>query len=473
MLKTRWLAVALCAASVAGACGGGGSSDSKSSSDTKGGGADASDCPVDALATATAPVEITMWYAISNKLEDELKKLAEAYNASQSKVKVNLVYQGSYDDAIDKYLAALRSKTKLPQVVQLEETQTQVGIDSQSFVPISACIKADNYDTSDYLDRVISYFTFDGVQVAMPFNTSNPVLYYNKAMFTQAGLDPEKPPTTLEEVRTASEKIVASGAAKHGISIEFQPWYIEQMLAKEGLEAVNNDNGRSERATEARFDQPEVAEIFQWLQDMTKDDLALSVGLNPQGIDHFLAVASKDAAMTIGTSAALGTVKQVIAAGQVTGVEVGVAPMPGLSNDPTKGGVMVGGAELWITKSSSDEQIAAAWDFLKFLDSPESQAQWHLGTGYVPIRKSAIEAADVKAKWAAEPEYSVAFKQLDSGVTNVGSSGIVMGPYNKVRDLLETAMGNVIDGKDVAAEMEKLQTEATAVLQDYAQRTGG
>ena len=140
MLKTRWLAVALCAASVAGACGGGGSSDSKSSSGTKGGGADASDCPVDALATATAPVEITMWYAISNKLEDELKKLAEAYNASQSKVKVNLVYQGSYDDAIDKYLAALRSKTKLPQVVQLEETQTQVGIDSQSFVPISACI---------------------------------------------------------------------------------------------------------------------------------------------------------------------------------------------------------------------------------------------------------------------------------------------------------------------------------------------
>ena len=471
MLKTRWLAVALSAAAVVGACGGGGSD--SGSSKAKDGEASSSECPVDALAKATAPVEITMWYAISNSLEDELKKLTEAYNASQTKVKVNLVFQGSYDDAIAKYLAALRSKTNLPNIVQLEETQTQVGIDSQSFVPISACIKADNYDTSDYLDRVISYYTFNGVQVAMPFNTSNPVLYYNKNLFRAAGLDPENPPATLEEVRAASEKIVSSGAAKHGISIEFQPWYIEQMLAKEGLPAVNNDNGRSARATEAMFDQPQVAEIFQWLQDMTNDGLALSVGLNPQGIDHFLAVATKDAAMTIGTSAALGTVKQVVSSGQVTGVEIGVAPMPGLSDDPSKGGVMVGGAELWITKSSSDEQIAATWDFLKFLDSPESQAQWHLGTGYVPIRKSAVELPEVKAKWAAEPEYSVAYNQLESGATNVGSSGIVMGPYNKVRELLQTAMGNVIDGKDVATEMKTLQKEATAALQDYAQRTGG
>ena len=469
MMKSRSIAVLALAAALTGACGGGGSSSSSGSGTKAAGG----ECPVDALDKATAPVEITMWYAISNKLEDELKALTQKYNSSQSKVKVKLVFQGSYDDAIDKYLAALRAKTALPQVVQLEETQTQVGIDSKSFVPISACIKADNYDTSDFLDRVIAYYTFDGTQVAMPFNTSNPVLYYNKTIFREAGLDPEKPPTTLEEVREASKKIVESGAAKHGISIEYQPWYIEQMLAKEGLPAVNNENGRARRATEAMFDWPEVAEIFTWLQDMTKDGLALSVGRNPQGIDHFLAVASKKAAMTIGTSAALGTVKQVVSSGQVTGVEIGVAPMPGLSGDNTKGGVMVGGAELWITKSSSDEQIAAAWDFLKFVDSPESQAQWHLGTGYVPIRKSAIDLPDVKAKWAAEPEYSVAFKQLSDGATNVGSSGIVMGPYNKVRELVIVAMENVVDGKPVAAEMAKLQTDATAALQDYAQRTGG
>ena len=115
-------------------------------------------------------------------------------------MKVNLVNQIDYVQTFTKYKAGL-SSGDLPDVVQLQETEQQQMIDTGTVLPASVCAKADKYSFADFLPRVLSYFTVDGTQYAMPFNTSGPVLLYNKKAFTAAGLDPEKPPTDLDEVR--------------------------------------------------------------------------------------------------------------------------------------------------------------------------------------------------------------------------------------------------------------------------------
>src|SRR5712691_10183328 len=128
------------------------------------------------------------------------------------------VNQTGYDDTFTKFKAGLGSGD-LPDLVQLQDTSLQLMIDSRAVLPAQACVDAEKYDLSDHIARVIDYYTVKNVLWPMPFNVSNLVLLYNKQAFTRAGLDPEKAPGTFDEVRAASEKIVASGAAKVGLAL--------------------------------------------------------------------------------------------------------------------------------------------------------------------------------------------------------------------------------------------------------------
>ena len=293
-------------------------------------------CPVKALDSAKGPVAIDFWHSMSVANEDALKNLTDKYNASQSKVKVTLKYQGTYDESLQKYVAGVRGG-ELPQLIQTEETAMQTMIDSKSIVPIGACVVADNYDLGDYSPALVGQYSAGGVLQTMPFQLSNPVLYYNKKAFRAAGLDPEKPPTTLNEIVDASRKIVATGKAKgatdKGFALEIQAWYPEQFISKAGEAIVNNDNGRTARATAAKLDSKIFTDTLQWIATMNKEGLLLNAGRNPSGQNHFLAVANGDVAMTFGTSAALGTIYQFIS--QFPNVEIGLAPLPG----PTGAGV--------------------------------------------------------------------------------------------------------------------------------------
>src|SRR3954463_8262338 len=174
------------------------------------GAANSTSCPLNALKSAKKPVEITLWHWMPRANETALQGLADAFNSSQSDVKVNLINQIDWEATFQKYKAGLGTGD-LPDIVQLQETDQQQIIDTQTVLPASICAKADKYSFSDFLPRVISYFTVQGKQYAMPFNTSGPVLYYNKKAFTAAGLDPNAPPKTLDEVRSAAEKLKANG----------------------------------------------------------------------------------------------------------------------------------------------------------------------------------------------------------------------------------------------------------------------
>ena len=438
---------------------------------TPAGAAAAVKCPVDALDKAKGkPVEIVMWHSMPRASEETLQKLTDQFNASQGDVQVKLLNTTSYNDTFTKYRAGLGSGD-LPDVVQIQDTSLQGMIDSQSVVPIGACVKADKYDTSDIIPRALDYWTVADTLYGMPFNVSNPVLYYNKKAFQKAGLDPNKPPTTLDELRSASQKLVDTGTTKFGYSIKLDPWYLEHWLAKSGKAYVNNGNGREKRATAVTFDNKTGREIFAWLDGMVDDKLAINTGPPAGNIDNLLAIGAGNAAMTIDTSGNLGSILQVLGSGQFPDVEIGVAPMPGPVG---KGGVLVGGAALYIPKASSPEKQAAAWKYIKYLLEPSSQAQWSVGTGYVPLRKSALDDPTLKAAWAATPEYKVAYDQLLNGVNNVATAGPVIGPYTEVRDVVVNALTQMLtQGQDPKAALTSAADKSNQEIESYNARVGG
>lgn len=421
-------------------------------------------CPVGALDETDGPVTIDFWHGMTAELETTLVALTEEYNASQDRVRVNLIYQGSYDETAEKYLATARGGS-LPSLVQLEETRIQMGIDSRTMLPVQSCIEAAGYDTSDHLPAVIDQFTVEGQLWPMPFNASGPVLYYNKTMFEAAGLTDADVPTTLDELREVSQTIVDSGVTPSGLAFELRPWYLEQWLAMGNQPLVDNDNGRAGRATATTFDSDLALEIFTFVDEMIDTGLATNVGRNPSGVDAFLAVANEDVAMAFGTSAALGSILAVLDTGQFPNVEIGVAPLPG----PSGGGVLVGGAALWLVeRDQSDAEKAAAWDYVAWLNEPEQQAAWHAGTGYIPIRQSAIEDDAVQQLWEEQPYFRVGYDQLLASDTDFG--GPVVGDYAAMRDaIIEGLERMILQDVDPATALADAKTRADQAISAYNQ----
>jgi sn-glycerol 3-phosphate transport system substrate-binding protein len=471
MVLRRPIAVLLATSALAlAACGGGGDDDDDAApAPPRDEVVDPALCPVDALDEADGPVEITFWHTMTAANEETLQELVDTYHQSQDRVEVNLVFRGTYTENLEGYRAAARGGD-LPNLVQLEETVIQQLVDSETTIPAAACVEASGFDTSDILPRVLDQFTVADTLWPMPFNTSNPVLYYNKKDFTEAGLDPEDPPATLGELQEASRAIVDAGAANTGFALEMQSWYLEQLFATSAEPVVSSANGREERATEALLDSPAGEAIFGWANDMLDQGLATNIGRNPGGQDAFLAIASGDAAMTLGTSGALGSVYDVLASNPALAadVDLGIAPMPSIDEE-RDGSTNVGGAALWLADTGSDAEKAASWDFASWLTLADQQAAWHIGTGYIPIAQSAAEHPDVAALWAERPGFRVAFDQLSD---SEGPPGPVMGGYPGFREAVTQGLERVADGVEPAESLAQADAEATEAIVDYNRRIG-
>ena len=430
------------------------------------------DCPTGALASATGTTEITFWHGMSAALGEEIVKLTDAYNASQDKVKVNLV-QGSYEETADNYYLA--SQGDRPDLVQLPEYQVQAMVDTASTVPVGKCIAASGYDTSAFLPSALTAYATQGVQWSVPFNISNPVLFYNKKAFIAAGLDPNVPPKSLDEVRAFSQQIVDSGASKYGLALEsgFDSgggWYVEQWFCKAQEFYTDGDNGRTSRATEVLFNAPTGVEVLTYLQQLLQDGLAVNVGDNTQtGFDNLLKLADEKepAAMTMATSASLGQVLTVLAGGQFPQIgqdDVGVGPMPGPDGLP---GALIGGASLWPVDTGDDVRIAATWDFITYLVGAQQQSQWAAATGYIPVRTDALQLDPYKATLATDSRFGVAYEQLLASPDAPTSAGPVMGPLREVRSVLATAIAAIFDGADVTATLNAAADQANGLITDY------
>ncbi len=437
------------------------------------GAANSTTCPLAALKKAGKPVEITMWHWMTRANETTLQKIVDAFNSSQGDVKVNLVNQVDWEATLQKYKAGLAAGD-LPDIVQLQETDQQQMIDTQTVLPASVCAKADKYSFSDFLPRVISYFTVQGTQYAMPFNTSGPVLYYNKKAFTAAGLDANTPPKTLDDVRTAAEKLKANGVSAP-LGLKVDPIFLEHWTAMANRLLASPGNGRKARVTKAAFDTAVGRQIFSWMSGMVKDGLATTnTDLGVDAADDLLGIRNGTHAMAIDSSAALGTIKTVLAAGNDPNIELGVAPMPGPGTGASGGGVLVQGGELFMVNKSSSAKQAAAWEFLKYLDQPDTMTDWAIGTGYVPIRKSSAASSAMQRYWAQNPGFKVAYDQLLAGKDTIASSGSVIGNNKGVRDAVRDGENSMfLEGKDPKSALKATAQGATAAIEDYNARIGG
>jgi sn-glycerol 3-phosphate transport system substrate-binding protein len=419
------------------------------------------------------PVSITFWHSMNAANRDALEALTARFNNMQDEVRVELIFQGTYVDSLNKFIASLRSGD-VPAMIQMHDVSTQLMIDSQGVTPIQDFIDRESYDLSDFEPRLLDYYRVGDRLYSMPFNVSNPVLLYEKNSFREVGLDPEKPPQTLEELTEYSRKLVKRDSqgniTRSGIALEINPWYFEQMLANADALYVNNGNGRDGRPTEAVFNGPEGKAVFQWWHDMVKEGLAFNVGRNPTGTDHLLAVGSGRAAMTIATSASLRSVLNVIeAGGGPAGMEPAVAPLPAPRSPD--GGMIVGGASLWIIKSRPEAEQEAAWKFIRFLVEPAQQAEWYAGTGYFPIRHLAYEEPAAREVEARYPYFRVAAEELVAGARNRATQGALLGPFPQVREAVATAMEEMIVGTRPPAEaLDDAARKATEIIRDYNQR---
>jgi sn-glycerol 3-phosphate transport system substrate-binding protein len=300
-------------------------------------------------------------------------------------------------------------------------------------------------------------------------------MYYDRAAFTAAGLDPDAPPATLEELRTAAQAIVDSGYTETGVSLILESWWIEQWIATSGELFVDEGNGRDGRSTELLLGGDAGLELYSWIDGMIDDGLAASFGIvEDANIDYVTALlpggGTSQAAITLGTSAFLGAALDLLAASDFA-VELGVAPIPTLGDG--SGGVTTSGAALWIVQEGTDPlERAAAWDFLQWLDEPEQQATWHEATGYIPNRVSAIDSPAVQELWATTPEYRVAYDQLFA--SGAGSTaGPVIGPYVETRQAVEGALEDmVLSGLSPEDAVAQARSEASDAMADYNDRAG-
>jgi sn-glycerol 3-phosphate transport system substrate-binding protein len=412
-------------------------------------------------------VKIDFWHSMGGDLGGvAIPQMADDFNASQSKCFVEPIYQGSYDDALNKLRASLQTQD-VPAVMQLYDIGTRLMVDLQMITPVQEFIDKDNYDVSDLEPNVLAYYTVDGKQASMPFNTSTPMLYYNKDMFRAAGLDPEKPPRTFEEVweaaRVLTQKDASGNVVVSGISMSIYGWFFEQFLAVSGGYYANNANGRDALATEATFNGPEGVAILDWWKGMWDEGLMGNYGR--VNADVRTAFYAEQTAMFVDSTAVLRGAMDTVDGK----FEIGTAylPRPNEAAFDTSG-TIIGGGSLWIINASTPAEQACAWEFIKYQASPEQQAYWHTMSGYFPIRDTAYDVT-LATEWREQyPQFKTAVDQLHIAPNNRVTQGGLIGVFPTARQTIEGAIEEVLAG--VATPQEALDKAAkivTDAIEEY------
>lgn len=476
MLKYWMLLLAL--ALVLAACGGGDTADEP---------ADTQDTTADTTTEDTAvsedttdseePMEEEMsdevitlefWHAMADDLGAVVDELVTRFNDSQDRIVVNATYQGSYDDTYNALLAAFETDTA-PNIVQNFDLASQTMIDTGKLIPAHDLMAADGYDSSVFVPAVADYYGDGTGMVAMAFNSSTPILFYNKDMFAAAGVEPPADGTSwsFSEMLAACDAIQASGETQYCIALGQVGWYFEQILANSGGLYFNNDNGRTGRATEVMFNQGVGVEVFDFLTGLIADGYSPNLGNTWTDTDTvFLA---GEAAMMFDSTA--GT------RGLQDGAEfeVGTMYIPYADSAGDRNGVVIGGAALWLIDSGDEATNAAAWEFMKFMAAEDQQVTWHTGTGYFPVRTDISGNADLTAFWEENPNFVTAINQLEStktmlddGSPNYAVLGGRSGPSPAIRRLIVEAYSSVLDDGMTAQEALDIAAEkANQELADY------
>jgi len=392
---------------------------------------------------AFAQTEIQFWHAMGGNLGETVNQLADGFNKSQSEYKVNPVYKGSYPETLTAAIAAFRAK-QAPHIVQVFEVGTANMMAAKGAVYPVYQLMADAkepFDPKAYIGPVYGYYsTTDGKLLSMPFNSSTPVLYWNKELLAKAGLDPNKGPTTWPELGEMAKKAVAAGA-KCGFTPQWQTWtLIENYGAWHNLPYATKDNGFGGTDIELKFNDAPRVKLIQMMADWSKDKTFVYGGREGKSDTLFN---GGECAFRIGSSGSAAGAEKALGKDKVG---IGMMPYsPDVIAKPQNS--IIGGATLWVLQGRPAAEYKGVAKFLTYLSTTPVQAKWHKETGYVPITVAAAEATDKEGFYKEFPGRDIAVKELTLNPPTANSKGLRIGNFVQIRDIVDEELESVWSGK--------------------------
>lgn len=399
-------------------------------------------------APALARTEVQWWHAMGGANGERINKLAADFNAAQADYEVKPVFKGTYAEALTAAVAAFRARQQ-PHIVQVFEVGTATMMAAKGAVyPVHELMRdaGEPFDPKGFLSSVVGYYTTaSGEMLSFPFNSSTPVLWYNKDAFAKAGLDPEAPPATWPEVEAAGRKLQAAGYPC-GFTTAWPSWLnVENVSARHNQPMGTRQNGFQGTDTEFVFNQGVVLEHVAKLGEWQKTKLFDYGGRTNKAAPKFY---NQECAMFTESSAALAGTKA-----SVKDFTFGIGPLPywpGIADAPYNS--IIGGASLWVMRGHDAPEYKGVARFFSYLSSPEVQAWWHQETGYLPITQAAYDLTSGQGFYANNPGTEVALKQMTAKPPTEVSRGIRFGSMVQARDVIEEELEALFAGQKGAQE---------------------
>ncbi len=394
-----------------------------------------------------APVKVTMWYAQTGIYSQSLLDIVADFNKlNEGKIEVEAVYTGNYQDTMQKLLAALVAGD-VPTLAQIEQSRIGQFVDGGAFQDLNVFIKNDPEFAAtldDFWPRFIAANTYDQGLLGLPLNCSTPLLYVNRDLFRQAGLDPDSPPKTWTELYAVAKQIKALGDDIFGYRFGIDDWLLEAYIWQFGGQIISEDGKKM------LIYSPETVNAWNFFQKGVREGIFIFGTTGGNELDL-----SGRIALVVRSTGSLGYLKQNAK------FDLGATIMP----MQEKQVVPIGGANVFMFSSRPAAEKQAAWEFLKFLTATDNAMKWSLATGYMTSRISAFETPEIQKIMTDDPRFALTYQQLkDSAVRRPW-----YGPYPEVHAMITSAWESVMSNpnRDVDAVLRQLQRDAQRVLDDY------
>ena len=393
-------------------------------------------------AQASAQQEIRLWHGMGGALGEAFQSLVQRFNESQKEVRVIAEHKGSAEDNMIAALTAQRTPGG-PHLVQVNEIATAQMMAAKTAVRPAWQVLADGHehlDARSFLPAVAGYFSDSaGKLMALPFNISTPILFYNKDAFRKAKLDPEKPPRTWYEMPKAMGELVGAGY-ECAYTTTWPSWVqIENMSTWHNQDFATRDNGLAGLDAKLIFNTHLMVRHVSMLSSWARSGYFTYSGRRIQGERRF---ARGECGMITASSASYAQLRSEAK------FDFGVAQLP--YYDDIRGAPhhsLISGGALWAMAGKSAAEGRATARFLAWLARPEVQAEWHQRTGYVPVTRAAYELTARPGFYKENPGHEIAIRQLLLNQPTRESRGIRLGDFAQIRAIIEEELEPVWEGK--------------------------